>query len=409
MSQTTTQTEVTQVSADELDNLLGMPGAATVITPTSTEKPAEEPAKPTFFDNGETDLNFLDEEEEDENVIKDPAKAVAEIVNDLNPPIDDPEKNLGGRPKLDKDGMAQLAKTLIDEGIILPFEDDKPLEEYTVEDYKELFAMNIQEKERTIKEKTPVEFFQSLPPELQYAAKYVADGGTDMKGLFKALAQAEETRSMDISTERGQETVVREYLKATNFGSDEEIQDEIDSWKDLAKLEAKAQQFKPKLDKMQEQLLQRQIQQQEAKRKQQEEASLNYANSIYDTLAKGELNGVKLNNKVQSMLYQGLIQPNYPSISGSQTNLFGHLIEKHQFVEPNHGLIAEALWLLADPEGYRAELRKEAKNTTAAETARQLRFEQANKGSGTGSGEPADDNKTQRPGIKRPTKNFFAR
>lgn len=406
MSQMTTNTEVTQVSADDLDNLLGMPGAETVITAaTATDEPDP---KPTFFDNGNTDLSFLDGNDEP---IDDPAKVVDNIIDDLNPPVPNvnDEKKPGGRPTLDKDGMAQLAKTLIDDGIILPFEDDKPLEEYTLEDYKELFSMNIQEKERSVKEKTPVEFFQSLPPELQYAAKYVADGGTDMKGLFKALAQAEETKSMDISTERGQETVVREYLKANNFGSDEEIQDEIDSWKDLAKLEAKAQQFKPKLDKMQEQLLQRQIQQQEAKRKQQEEASLNYANSIYDTLAKGELNGIKLNNKVQSMLYQGLIQPNYPSISGAQTNLFGHLIEKHQFVEPNHGLIAEALWLLADPDGYRAELRKEAKNETAAETARQLRFEQANKGSGTGTNEPVDRSREQRQAIKRPNKNFFTR
>ena len=28
------------------------------------------------------------------------------------------------------------------------------------------------------------------------------------------------------------------------------------------------------------------------------------------------------------MLYNGLVQPNYPSVSGTNTNLLGHLLEK---------------------------------------------------------------------------------
>jgi hypothetical protein len=31
---------------------------------------------------------------------------------------------------------------------------------------------------------TPQQFFESLPEELQYAAKYVADGGNDLNQLF---------------------------------------------------------------------------------------------------------------------------------------------------------------------------------------------------------------------------------
>jgi hypothetical protein len=270
--------------------------------------------------------------------------------------------------------------------------------------------MNFDNQRQTIQAETPKEFFQSLPPELQYAAKYVADGGTDMKGIFRALAAAEETKTIKLDSEAGQERAVKQFLQASNFGTEDEIQEQIDSWKDLDKLEAKANQFKPKLDAMSEQMVQRQVKEQEQMRAQREQQSQIYADSVYSVLEKGELNGLKMNSKVQNMLYSGLIQPNHQSVNGSPTNLFGHLIEKHQYVEPNHGLIAEALWLLADPDGYRSEIAKGATNTANAEVARQLKIEQQNKNAG-GADEPGTSGggKAAKPGLQRAPKNFFKR
>src|SRR5690606_41044558 len=57
------------------------------------------------------------------------------------------KENKKGRPSLDKAGMAQLVKSLIEEEVILPFDEDKPLEDYTIDDYKELFSLNIKERE----------------------------------------------------------------------------------------------------------------------------------------------------------------------------------------------------------------------------------------------------------------------
>jgi hypothetical protein len=59
--------------------------------------------------------------------------------------------------------------------------------------------------------------------------------------------------------------------------------------------------------------------------------------------------------------------------------LLGHLLEKYQYVEPNYGLIAEALWLLSDPDSYRSELKKQGKNTAVEQTVRQLKTEQSRK------------------------------
>ena len=141
-----------------------------------------------------------------------------------------------------------------------------------------------------------------------------------------------------------------------------------------------------------------------------EEQSKQYADSIYDTLAKGNLGDLKLNDKTQNMIYQGLIQPNYQSVSGQPTNLFGHLIEKHQYIEPNHGLIAEALWLLQDPDGYRSEIKKGATNAVVAETARKLKIEQSNKNAGSSDDtEPGKGRSNPKPGLKRAPQGFFKR
>ena len=160
---------------------------------------------------------------------------------------------------------------------------------------------------------------------------------------------------------------------------------------------------------MQDQVVQRQVREQEAKKAQRETQSQQYADSIYKTLAEGKLGDLKMNSKIQNTLYQGLIQPNYKSSTGQPTNLFGHLIEKHQFIEPNHGLIAEALWLLQDPAGYRSEIAKGATNEAVADTARKLKIEQSNKLAGGGLEEPDNKGGKKTPGLRREPKNFFKR
>lgn len=402
-------TNVEEITVDDLDALLAVPGAEAVMVPGEKQ---EEQQKPTFFSKGKVDMSFLnetDEETEDKSIVDTFDSIVTETLEEDTIEETTPGKAKSGREKLDKTGMSQLAKTLIDDGIILPFADDeKPLEEYTLDDYRELFKMNIEERENKVKESTPKEFFEALPKELQAAAKYVADGGQDLKGLFKHLAAVEENKSISLDTEKGQELIARQFLQATNFGTEEEIQEQIDSWKDLDRLESKAASFKPRLDAMQDQIIQRELEAQENARKKREQAQAIYADNIYETLAKGELNGVKLNSKVQNMIYQGLIQPNYKSMSGNPTNYLGHLLEKHQYIEPNHELIAEALWLLADPDGYKSELGKKVANKTTTETVRQLKIEQANK-SGS-SIQDSDDNKNKpaKQGITRkPQGGFF--
>ena len=427
-NQTTVQTSVQQVDLD-IDSWLGAPGADSIVVPDSSSKgsvgaPTE--IKPNIFSQDKPDLSFLDKEDDDdssddkkddekEGAGKAPKVVSKEETDHLidNLDVEDDEtKSKGGRPKTEKSGLVSFLKKRIESKEMFAFDDydetKQDLEEYLgtlgEKDIEELWQANVDNLKSEVAANTPKEFFESLPEELQYAAKYVMDGGQDLKGIFQALAQVEQVRQLDPTDENDQEGIVRSYLSATGFGNDEEIDEELTTWKDLGVLEKKAKQFKPKLDQMQEQIVKSQIADQEAKKQQQEQAAEAYMQNVFEALRPAEINGLKLDKKTQAQLYSGLVQPQYPSISGRPTNLLGHLLEKYQFVEPNYPLIAEALWLLSSPDEYRSSLTKQGKNQAVEQTVRQLKTEQSRKNVST----YQEEEETRTRKISRP-QNIFKR
>ena len=360
-------------------------GAATaegVTLPTESTKPKgnifSKPADTVDLSFTEKSDDKTEEEQVDPQVVEESSKFLDSLADDEENEDEPEQKETRGRKRIE--GISDVFNKLIRSDKIIPFDDDKPLEEYTPKDWEELIEANLEERANQVRRETPKQFFESLPRELQVAARYVAEGGNDLKGLFQTLAQTEEVRSLDVKKERDQEIIITDYLTATGFGTVEEIAEEIEVWKDLGKLEQQASKFKPKLDKMQEKVVEQKLKQQELKRKQQEQASVRYMENVYETLKEGKVNDIRLDKKVQSMLYHGLVQPNYPSVSGKNTNLLGHLLEKYQFVEPNYPLIAEALWLLADPNGYRDKIMEKGAQSAVEQTVRKLKTEQANRG-----------------------------
>lgn len=425
MSDTTNQTHVEEVEMN-LDQMLN---SDNIMIPDNTSP------KPNFFSSKKVDVSFLDKKPVEETPgeklaaasaalddnfnnpaeIKDPNEVVDNTLDEiLNQEVDNVDTKTGGRPKTEKNGLLELTKKLIQSKVLIPFddEDDKKLEDYTINDYEELLTSNMKELENKFNKEIPIKFFDSLPEDLQAAFSYVSNGGQDLKGMFRALAQVQEVRDLDPTDENDQKDIIRNYLQATRFGTPDEIDEEIDGWADRNELEAKANKFKPKLDAMQEQMVAQKLEQQERLRVQQQAQSAKYMDSVYNVLAPGELGGMKLDKKTQGMLYNGLVDPRYPSMSGKPTNLLGHLLEKHQFVEPNHALIAEALWLLQDPDGYRDKVREIAKKDVTATTVRSLKTEQGKRISGSSGVNDDDDNASRRTsaGLKRPTsKDFFKR
>ncbi len=338
-------------------------------------------------------------------------ESVEEIFGELGQEETEEEETKEKRGRKTISGISDVFSKLIKDDKIVPFDDDKELEDYTAKDWEELIQANLEEKANQVRRETPKQFFQSLPQELQIAAKYVADGGKDLKGLFTTLGQVEETKTIDVKSVSGQERIIKEYLSATGYGTAEDIQEEIEIWKDLGKLETQANKFKPKLDKMQEKVVAQKLEEQELKKKQQENASQAYMKNVYETLKEGKLGDIKVDRKTQAMLYNGLVQPNYPSVSGRNTNLLGHLLEKYQFVEPNYALISEALWLLQDPTGYKAKIMDKGAQKSVEKTVRKLKSEQSNVGGaslGVNQAEKESTKRSTKRKIQRPT-NIFKR
>jgi len=407
MAEKNSQTVVTDIEAD-IEELLA-PGAESIMTPGE-----EGSGNRNVFTDLKPDTSFLDKPDStpvDDDPI-DPANP-----EDLDEPGDEPDplapeapkaKNKPGNTGRPKSVVSVFSK-LIEKGTLIPFDDGKDINQYNEEDFVELLEANLEHNKSKVSEDTVEQIFSQLPDEMQYLYEYISKGGKDIKGAMRSLSTSAEIRDLDPNDEHDSREIVRTYYAASGWTSDE-IEDEIASLEDMGQLGKKAKQFKPKLDSMQQQIInQRLAAQEEAAKKRQKQSQI-YIDNVYNTLEAGELNGIKLSNKVQNMLYTGLVQPNYPSVSGGKTNLLGHLLEKYQWVEPRHDLIAEALYLLADPEGYRNTIRTTAVKETNEKTMRTLKTEQNNnRGMGTHTEDDDDTRSPRRQTLQRPQKNFFTR
>lgn len=424
--ETTTTTEI-DLSDAMINDILGTPGvsAESIMT---TNDAKEEDEKPAFFSRNDVVSKVLDSSNESKETKTDEKSTEGEkttstetnreLVNQVLGTAEEEQENINAitetkkavsSGKMNKGTMVNVIKKMVDDGKLFEFEGDTPIEEYTVEDLEQLLEANLQAKEQATANNVSNQFWTSLPEELQVVGKYLADGGTDLKSIFRVLAQTEEVREISIDDEIGQEKVCREYLSATGFGDAEDIEEEINAWKDRGELENKAAKFKPKLDAMQEKVVAHKLQQQENIKKQRDAAAREYMENLAGVLDQGELSGVRLDRKTQNFLWSGLLENNYPSVSGRPTNLFGHLIEKYQYVEPRHDLIAEALWLLADPDGYKTKIRQQGSNTQAEKTVRMLKIEQANKNGASVRQDEDERPSKQKSQPKIARNNFFKR
>lgn len=414
-----TNEEVTQVSQADvnIDELFALPGAENIMVPGAEE---EDEKKPNIFSSTNVDTSFLDKPQPAKPAAKvetnaaetqEDSENAQEALEEFETLINQQEDASGrGRKKVDKSGLVELASKMIEEGVLFPFDDDKPLEEYTAKDFRELFEANMKEKEQQLSQQIPQQIFQSMPGEMQYLMDYISKGGTDLKGMMQQLSQVNEAMELDPSDPSDQEIIVRQYLSLKGDMTQDEIEDEIATFKDMDRLEQKANQFKPKLEAVREKEVAKKIAEQEQQKQQQQAIANEFVDSVYGVLEKGELGGVKLDRKTQNMLYTGLVQPGYPSISGKPTNLLGHLLEKYQWVEPNHELIAEALWLLADPEGFKNKVKSQGSRAATEQTVRSLKTEEARR-RGSAVVERDEDTVTNKPKktIQRSNKNIFQR
>ncbi len=299
-------------------------------------------------------------------------------------------KKTGGRPPVTKDALISGIEKRIKDKTFLELDGvEKPLKEYTEEELWEVIDLNIDHKQKEVADEVPAAFFDALPPELQTAFTYLenlrgAKGSyspEDVQHILKVVTTAVNITNLDISNEDGQEEVVRTFLASTNFGTPEEIDEEVSGIKDRGELEKKAGQFKPKLDAAQKAKIEKDLKATEQARKKAEAQAGKWMDTVYKALEADTVGGIKVNNKDKTSLYNSLVQVNYPSFTGTQTNKFGYLIESRQFgKEQDLEAVFLAQMILEDKKGTLEKLRGVGAAEKVTEVAKKLKIEQDNKG-----------------------------
>jgi hypothetical protein len=340
------------------------------------------------------DKSGLEDPEKDPNVLVDPIKEKTDdsLLENLDKEKkgDKPDDSLG-----ELDSIASAAATLLaEQGVISLYED---YEIKTKEDLVALVKDNIQDKLSEVNEYIFQEQLQALPPQFQSIMKYGLSGGTDVKSLLESWGEAERVFSIDITSEAGKEQVVRDYLRLTKYGSDEEITQDIQTWKDLGTLDKKAEAFKPKLEEYQMKVI-------AAKEKEADDANQlelqytqQYINAVGQVLAKEDINGLKLDKQTKQFIYQN-VQPIYQSqLTGKPIDALEAVVEELKYGQnANPEFYSQLLLFATQPEVFMETLKLQLKNNVTIEQERKLRRQVKEGVSGT----PLDD--TNKRSSKRP-------
>jgi hypothetical protein len=326
------------------------------------------------------DLSEDEEEEEDEQKVN--AQA-AEEENKTSQQSKTEDKNT--EEELEEDSSDDepteidafsVINEMITEGSLLGFED---AEIETADDLKELIKANMDHmKNDSVIEEVKQEFFDGLPEELKIIADYSEKGATpdQIRSMFKAFSEVQQAEELNESTERGQKEIIKQYLMATDFGTADEIVEQIEEWEDMDRLEDKASKFKPKLENMRKQVIQQQMAQREQLKQQELAVRQRFVSGIDNALAKTQLINVTLPKSERVKLRKDLTENNYQSqINGRPLNGLGKVLEDITFVDPNPQFLAEITYFATDPEGFIKNLTEQIKQKEIGKTVKKLKTE----------------------------------
>lgn len=358
------------VNESYVESFFGGVGDAQVAAPVTTEdenddKKEEKKSESNFsFKTEETEvpINKLIDVKEDELAIEEDENIIIPSAKETKTTPVSTESNLN-----------TAVSELIKEGLIFGFDGEEEIN--SVEDLKELITANKEEWKKEAIENELDEVFSALPEDLQYAVDYVKNGGRDLKSLFKVLAQTQDIKGFDVGTD--QKEITRTYLQYTKFGTAEEIEEQIAEWEDMDLLDKKAEQFKPKLDKLQEKVVQEKLAEQEEVKKYQKQLIKQYFDGVTEALQDKNLNGITITKDEQVTIYEDLTSNNYVSSrTGQPINYLGKFLETITWDEPDYKMLAELTLFAKNPEKYREKIRASVKADEAANTVRKLKTAQ---------------------------------
>lgn len=305
-----------------------------------------------------------------------------EDEQDVTKPVtkSDEVKKPGRPPKVSEELNFDINSFFEDE-TLSPFEDDVPVK--TVKDLKELIIGNRDFAVEEARTKALDEYKATFPDSVRKIMDYVENGGSDFDNFLKALGKTREITDLDV--ENDTKEIIRQYYSLQDY-TPQEIEEEIESLLDLGedKLKQTAARLKPRLDKMQDEIVEQQLEVQKQYKAQQDNAQRYFVKNVVDTLKKGSLGSLKLSREEQNDVYKALIEERYETPMGGVTNRLGAILDKIQFSDqPDYALLAKITMYASDPEAFEKKIREEIKKDVTAESIRKIK--QTQQGSGKSS------------------------
>lgn len=432
MEQSISTTE--RIAINALENVGLMPTESAVITPKQKDifSGPEDNIGKIGMENLNSDIENQAKEETVDKKKTDPAaSSISSMIPDMGEAMKNEvetgmEGNESAADTTDKSetktktGFVKYLKNKIEKGIYQPYGGadawdqsketlDQYLNKFTHAQLEDLSDLNQDNKEKELKETYRQEFFNSLPGHLKYVAQHLADETVDPLAVYASLARVEQTRQLDPSDTNDQETIARNYLTVTDFGTAEEIAEQIEEWKEANVLGKKVTTFKPKLDAMEEQQLVAYTQQAEQQKQEQQRAAEWYAGSVEEVLKTGSIGGSKIDRKKQQQLYHSLLLDMQPSPrTGQPTNAVWRKLEEIQVVKPDFDFFLEIADHILNRDEYKNGLRQEGANDQQSKITKQIKTLQ---GTGANSGHSIQGEQQQKrtSGVVKQKYNPFER
>lgn len=348
-----------------------------------------------FFDGGASSKNVLTQEDvdnktakKDEPEVKKEAK-VAGLGNFIDDKPYSAEQLLGDRLEIDDKPIDHVKKqepeqvkevkleidfnSLIEEGILAPFEDDAPIK--SKEDLHKLVEANKEHWVSKSKLDAIKELQDSLPEEVKFLVDYAKKGGQDLKSVMKLLSQTQEFREYDVEKKEDQKALVRAYYETQGW-SDDEIEEEVVNLSEGDRLKTQAQKLKPKLDRINQDEIASKKQEQDFLEQQEIKAREFFTDNVMNTLKQEKIGDIKLTREEKNDIYHALVKESYTSISG-KTNRLGAILDKIQYSnKPDYEHLMEITMLASDRDGFKKKIRDQITADVTADQVKKIKIEQ---------------------------------
>lgn len=337
------------------DDIIEMKAEPDIQNQQSVEQPEPAPVIEPEKEDGK--FEPIGEPEEIEELEKEYGYKITDVANISKlEKVQDKAENAVSKKEISD--LRDEVKKLIDEGILLPFDEEKNIDDYNVEEMRELIKANIEES----KTEAINDFTESLPEPVQMIIKYAIEGGENYPNVLRMAADALEGKN--IVENLSEKDAIRTYLKMKGI-EDEEVESLIRSYETKGIIKDKYEVAKKELNDNIYGKLDEEVKNQETVNNKKKEAYQKYVESVNKVLDEKPF--AKEDKKA---IIEGLTKVNRNLSNGVQTNDLYYLLEKYQFVEPKLDLVAEAYMLLSNPEKYKEYVRNEVKKEVIENTVK---------------------------------------